>query len=300
MLSIHAPTLLAAIWWFGGSPLVEAFAPPRPAPHHVSSIHNMVEDPNRPIESQSQSYIDYFRATSGLVSTPSNGEINEDDSSDDENDSDLPPLFVEPDKPKTSHRHDSSNYLDILASDNTPLLDVRAPIEYNKGSFPNAYNHPLLNDKQRELIGTCYKRNGQDAAISLGYELLDKEDNLKETLVQSWIDHITKHPNGYLFCFRGGLRSHIVQDWIQEATGVHYPLVIGGYKALRSSLLDDLEVSVGTLPIILIGGRTCSGKTIILKHMSRYVDLEGLANHRGSAFGAIAQDDQPAQVRVIV
>lgn len=200
--------------------------------------------------------------------------------------------------PKTKahyRREDSSNYLDILAY-NTPLLDVRAPIEYKKGSFPNAYNHPLLNDQQRELIGICYKENGQDAAISLGYELLDQEDTLKESLVQSWIDHITKYPNGYLFCFRGGLRSHIAQEWIQEATGVHYPLVIGGYKALRSSLLDDLEVSLDNLPIVLIGGRTCSGKTIALKHMSRYVDLEGLANHRGSAFGAIAQDDQPAQI----
>ena len=194
-----------------------------------------------------------------------------------------------------SHREDSSNYLDILASD-TPLLDVRAPIEYNKGSFPFSINHPLLNDKQRELIGTCYNQHGQEAAIALGYELLNQEEGLKERLVQSWIDHITKYPNGYLYCFRGGLRSHIVQQWIQEATGIHYPLIIGGYKALRTSLLDDLDVSLDTLPFVLISGRTCSGKTIALKHMKRYVDLEGLANHRGSSFGAIAQDEQPSQI----
>jgi len=195
----------------------------------------------------------------------------------------------------TQKRQDSSNYLDILASD-TPLLDTRAPIEYNKGSFPTSINHPLLNDKQRELIGTCYNKHGQEAAIALGYELLDQEDGLKERLVQSWIEYITKYPNGYLYCFRGGLRSHIVQEWIQEATGIQYPLIIGGYKAIRTSLLDDLQVSLNTLSIVLLGGRTCSGKTIALKHMKRYIDLEGLANHRGSAFGGIAQDDQPSQI----
>jgi len=77
------------------------------------------------------------------------------------------------------HQEDSSNYLDILVSD-TPLLDTRSPIEYNKGSFPTSVNHPLLNDKQRELIGTCYNKHGQEAAIALGYELLDNEVGLKE------------------------------------------------------------------------------------------------------------------------
>ena len=92
-----------------------------------------------------------------------------------------PSTSTPPPSTLTTHRHDSSNYLDILAS-GTPLLDVRAPIEYIKGTFPTSINHPLLNDDQRELIGTCYNKHGQEAAISLGYELLDQEDNLKETL----------------------------------------------------------------------------------------------------------------------
>lgn len=183
--------------------------------------------------------------------------------------------------PSPHRRNDSSNYLDILAS-NTPLLDVRAPVEFVKGSFPNARNIPLLDDKNRELIGTCYKKQGQDAAIALGYKIVDGSDNLKENLVSSWKEYIELYPNGYLYCFRGGLRSHIVQEWLKEA-GIHYPLVIGGYKAMRSNLLLDLEVSLESLPFILIGGRTCSGKTIALMQMPRYVDLEGLANHRGSA-----------------
>ena len=202
--------------------------------------------------------------------------------------------------PHPPPRDDSSNYLEILAS-NTPLLDVRAPIEYVKGSFPNTRNIPLLNDHHRELIGTCYKEKGQDAAIALGQTLVndDKDDDgtggLKSELVQAWKDHIELHPNGYLFCFRGGLRSRIVQQWLQEA-GIQYPFIIGGYKAMRSSLLLDLEVSLKSLPMVLVGGRTCSGKTIALMQLSRYIDLEGLANHRGSAFGAVGRGDQPSQI----
>lgn len=212
----------------------------------------------------------------------------------------------------SSPRPDSSNYLDILAS-NTPLLDTRAPCEFARGSFPNTYSIPLLNDEQRRLIGTCYKEKGQDSAIALGKTLVIGADDAdtdastdydsynadafsnKSELVQSWKDHVELHPNGYLYCFRGGLRSHIVQQWLQEA-GVHYPLIIGGYKAMRSSLLEDLELSLQSLPIILIGGRTCSGKTIALLQLSRYVDLEGLANHRGSTIGGLARGEQPAQI----
>ena len=202
--------------------------------------------------------------------------------------------------PSRSRRPDSSNYLDILTS-NTPLLDVRAPVEFLKGSFPNAHNIPLLNDEHRELVGTCYNEMGQDAAIALGNELVN--GRVKAEIIQSWKDHIHTNnknngntSNGYLYCFRGGLRSHIAQQWIHEETGIHYPLIIGGYKAMRSSLLHNLELALKSLPIVLIGGRTCSGKTIALKKLSRYIDLEGLANHRGSAFGGIAKGGQPAQI----
>lgn len=190
-------------------------------------------------------------------------------------------------------RLDSSNYMNILAS-GAPLLDVRAPIEFLKGSFPNARNIPLLNDQHRQLVGTCYKEEGQEAAIALGHTLVTST-GLKSELVQSWKDHIKRNPNGYLYCFRGGLRSHIVQQWLKDA-GINYPLILGGYKAMRSSLLLDLEISLKSLPIVLIGGRTCSGKTIALRRLTRFVDLEGLANHRGSSFGGIALKDQPAQI----
>ena len=202
--------------------------------------------------------------------------------------------------PLPSRRPDSSNYLDILTS-NTPLLDVRAPVEFLKGSFPNAHNIPLLNDEHREKVGTCYNEMGQDAAIALGNELVN--GRAKAEIIQSWKDHINTNnknngttSNGYLYCFRGGLRSHIAQQWIHEETGIHYPLIIGGYKAMRSSLLHNLELTLKSLPIVLIGGRTCSGKTIALKKLSRYIDLEGLANHRGSAFGGIAKGGQPSQI----
>ena len=161
MLSIHAPTLLASIWWFGGSPLVEAFAPQRPAPHHVSSIHNMVEDPNRPIESQSQSYIDYFRATSGLVSTPSNGEIDADDSSDDDDDIDLPPLFVDVESDKSSMQSTIESGA-TSSEDVSPSLSQsieRVKERYN--TTGTASNDDML--KKIVQIGIQFQQNQQTA-----------------------------------------------------------------------------------------------------------------------------------------
>ena len=193
------------------------------------------------------------------------------------------PLLSPP--PSPGRRLDSSQYLDILGA-TTALLDVRAPIEFSKGACPNSINIPLLTDRQRALVGTCYKNEGQAAAIALGYTLVDQET--QAALLQAWTAHIARYPEGYLYCFRGGLRSHLVQEWLQDA-GIEYPLLIGGYKAVRTSLLADLDVSLQVLPVILVGGRTCSGKTVVLAHLERVVDLEGLAQHRGSAFGGIAR-----------
>ena len=159
MLSIHAPTLLAAIWWFGGSPLVEAFAPPRPAPHHVSSIHNMVEDPNRPIESQSQSYIDYFRATSGLVSTPSNGEIDADDSSDDDDDIDLPPLFVDVESDKSSIQPTMESGATSSGSEDVSPSLSQSLERYNTGNYSS---DDML--KQIVQVGIQFQQQKQQTA----------------------------------------------------------------------------------------------------------------------------------------
>jgi tRNA 2-selenouridine synthase len=174
----------------------------------------------------------------------------------------------------------------------TPLMDVRAPVEFSKGAFPGAVNLPLMNDIERQKVGTCYKLNGQDAAIDLGHKLVSGP--IKAQRIEAWLDFANAHPSGCLYCFRGGLRSRLVQSWMAEA-GVQYPRVEGGYKAMRGFLLNEVEQAVSRCEFVLIGGLTGSGKTEVLQRLQRALDLEGLANHRGSSFGKRATA-QPAQI----
>ncbi|WP_281648694.1 tRNA 2-selenouridine(34) synthase MnmH [Parendozoicomonas sp. Alg238-R29] len=179
-----------------------------------------------------------------------------------------------------------------LFLENIPLLDVRAPIEYDKGAFPKSTNSPLLNDEERAQIGTCYKRKGHDAAVELGHQLVAGETRDERT--QSWIEFTQQHPAGYIYCFRGGERSHMVQSWLKEG-GVDYPLITGGYKALRNWLLDYLEDSIDQCRFIILGGKTGTGKTRLLTRSPDHIDLEGLANHSGSSFGRRV-GGQPTQI----
>lgn len=174
-----------------------------------------------------------------------------------------------------------------------PLLDVRAPVEFEAGAFPDATNMPLLTNEERHLIGIRYKNNGQEAAVALGQELVDGAP--KQERVAAWKRFVEQNPNGVLYCFRGGMRSRISQQWIAEETGIAYPRVKGGYKALRNFLLDELDESSKVINPVILGGRTGSGKTIVLQQLHNMLDLEGLAWHRGSAFGRHATR-QPTQI----
>ncbi len=174
-----------------------------------------------------------------------------------------------------------------------PLLDVRAPVEFTAGAFPGAVNLPLLTDEERHLIGIRYKEAGQEAAVELGRELVDGLPRRERT--ERWAEFVRAHPEGALYCFRGGMRSKIVQEWIFEATGIAYPRVKGGYKALRNFLLQEFERSMQQLETVVVGGRTGVGKTILIQRLDDSIDLEGLAWHRGSAFGRHATP-QPTQI----
>lgn len=188
-------------------------------------------------------------------------------------------------------RGDSADYAGLFLAD-TPLLDIRAPVEYAAGAFPCAYNLPLMSDDERAAVGRCYKEQGQQAAIALGHQLVSGQ--LREQRMARWTQFTNQHPNGYLYCFRGGLRSQLVQQWLRE-NGVEYPRVSGGYKAMRRFLIETLETLSQRLEIILVGGATGTGKTRLINDLPRAVDLEGLAKHRGSAFGRLI-DEQPSQI----
>lgn len=188
-------------------------------------------------------------------------------------------------------RPDSADFATLLLS-GAPLIDTRAPIEFAQGAFPGAVNLPLMTDEERARVGTRYKQAGQQAAIALGHELVAGE--VKAARVRAWRDFAEAHPDGYLYCFRGGLRSRIAQQWLAEA-GVPYPRVIGGYKAMRRFLLDNLATQGRECRFLVLSGQTGCAKTDLLTEFPGAIDLECLANHRGSAFGKRV-GGQPSQI----
>ncbi len=160
------------------------------------------------------------------------------------------------------------------------FIDVRAPCEFRKGHLPNSVNIPILDDLERDLVGKAYKKHGKERAVSLGHELCSGAR--KSKLLQDWVAEINKKSSLNLLCLRGGLRSQIASKWLQEIGETIHP-VEGGYKALRQTCLSLLEKP--DKKIWIIGGKTGSGKTEIIKNLSNSIDLEGRASHRGSAFG---------------
>ena len=177
-----------------------------------------------------------------------------------------------------------------------PLIDVRAPVEFEKGAFPNSVNLPLMNDEERHQVGICYKEQGNEAAVALGHQLVNEQ--VRKPRIEAWKQFKADYPEAMLYCFRGGQRSKIAQQWLQEA-GVEIVRLKGGYKAFRQYLIEQLEAAAERLrhqvqPIVL-SGPTGSGKTRVLHHLSQKIDLEGLAHHRGSAFGRFLTP-QPTQI----
>jgi len=178
-----------------------------------------------------------------------------------------------------------------IVLENRPLIDVRAPVEFESGAFLGAVNLPLMSDEERQLIGIRYKEAGNAEAVELGKKLVGP---FKEQRVAAWKTFIEAHPDTYLYCFRGGQRSEISQMWLDEAN-ITMPRLKGGYKAFRNFLIDESERITAEAETIIIGGRTGSGKTLLIHQLKNAVDLEGLANHRGSTFGRFISA-QPTQI----
>jgi tRNA 2-selenouridine synthase len=186
------------------------------------------------------------------------------------------------------------NPIDLFLKQN-PLIDVRAPVEFGEGSLPNAINLPLLNDAERALVGTIYKVQGQDAAITLGYQLVAGE--IKKDRVQAWLNFIKQNPEAVIYCFRGGLRSKTTQKWLADL-GVDRPILKGGYKKARQQLMQICDEISAQVKMLALTGPTGSGKTIFMQSIEKdypCIDLEKMSCHRGSAFGA-KSISQPTQI----
>ena len=177
----------------------------------------------------------------------------------------------------------SLNPTALLAND-VPLIDLRAPVEFAQGALPTSTNLPLLSDADRHEIGLVYRTEGREAAVARGHQLVSGPTRAQR--IQAWLEFAANHPDCWLYCWRGGLRSQIAQAWLKDA-GRAVPRVAGGYKCLRRACLDTLENTArDTKPWFVLAGRTGSGKTQIIQRLAHAIDLEGLARHRGSAFGA--------------
>lgn len=168
-----------------------------------------------------------------------------------------------------------------LLKENRVLIDVRAPVEFAQGALPGAVNLPLMDDEERRLVGIEYKRRGQDAAIALGQRLVS--GGIKAARVAAWCRLLEAHPDAIVYCFRGGLRSQIAQQWIGEA-GVERPRIRGGWKAMREGLCARIDAAARQ-PLLVVGGLTGCAKTALIQALDNGLDLEGCARHKGSAFG---------------
>ena len=184
------------------------------------------------------------------------------------------------------------NKNNISLLNKTPSIDLRSPKEYLKGTIPNSVNLPILNDIEFHEIGKIFRSNGRKAAIDAGYKLISGKK--KTNLIDSWMNFILKNNNCFIFCFRGGLRSQIAYEWI-KSRGVHVNRLEHGYKEYRQQvILMHQDIKHYTERWIILGGYTGSGKTDILKNYQFSIDLENIANHRGSAFGKTGAK-QPSQ-----
>ena len=172
---------------------------------------------------------------------------------------------------------------ETILKDNIPVLDVRAPAEYERGRIPNSTNIPILNDTERAQVGIAYKQRGRDAAVRLGHSLIS--GRAKSLRVDLWSSFLRSNPDALLTCWRGGQRSEIAQRWLDEA-GFEVSRIAGGFKAMRQTSVNVFE-QTDTRNWVVIAGTTGVGKTHLLNTYCASIDLEAIARHRGSAFGQL-------------
>jgi len=180
--------------------------------------------------------------------------------------------------------------LDFLAVD-APIVDVRSPGEFLRGHVPGAHSMPLFSDEERAIVGTLYKRTGRDAAMLEGLRIVGPK--LAPIVEQARV----LAPDGKIrvHCWRGGERSGSVA-WLLDKAGFREVTILrGGYKAFRNHVLEHVALPID---LRILGGFTGSGKTETLGHLrslgEQVIDLEALAHHKGSSYGALGEAPQPS------
>lgn len=178
----------------------------------------------------------------------------------------------------------------LSLSTNGLIVDVRTPAEFESGHIPGAINIPLFSNEERAVVGTIYKQHSKEEAIEKGLEYVGPK--MAGFVKQAKI--LAGRKPLFIHCWRGGMRSASMA-WLMETAGLKCFLLTGGYKAYRADFEDILTSYKWNFTVL--GGPTGCGKTSILKELAalgeQVLDLEGLAHHKGSAFGALGQEPQP-------
>jgi tRNA 2-selenouridine synthase len=171
------------------------------------------------------------------------------------------------------------------------VLDVRTPKEFQQGHIPKAINLPLFTNEERVMVGTIYKQEGRENAILKGLEIVGPKLATFITQTQSY----TSDKTIFIHCWRGGMRSGSMA-WLLELYGYTVFVLKGGYKQFRNHVLGNFKIESA---VKILSGKTGSGKTHVLHEMQKLgaqvIDLESLAHHKGSAFGALGEEEQPSQ-----
>ena len=176
------------------------------------------------------------------------------------------------------------------------IIDARTPLEFAEDHLPGAFNVPILTNEERVEIGTIHKQQGPQPARVRGLELTCGRF---AAMMSEAVNHAAGRPI-LVYCWRGGLRSHSIAILL-ETCG--YPVVQlrGGYKAFRNHVTTYFDSFVPPAPLIVLHGMTGCGKTTFINGLDHAlwttIDLEGLARHRGSAFGSLGLGEQPSQKR---
>src|SRR5665647_934776 len=189
----------------------------------------------------------------------------------------------------------------LTLSRKIPVLDVRSPGEYTQAHIPGAFTLPLFSDEQRKIIGTAYKKESRQIAVNIGLNYFsERMKKIPPEVINTICDWqkargFSSSASGaggtdlLIHCWRGGMRSGAVA-WLLNLYGYKIYVLKGGYKSFRNWVLAQFEKKYF---FKILGGYTGSGKTEILKEMQRQgkrvIDLEGLAHHKGSAFGALGE-----------
>lgn len=179
----------------------------------------------------------------------------------------------------------------LKLSETHPVLDVRTPDEYTQGHIPGALNLPLFSNEERAIVGTLYKQEGKQPAVLKALEIVGPKlhEYVKQAIQLNKTDTFLVH------CWRGGMRSGSMA-WFLETYGFKCIVLKGGYKKYRKLVLETCEQKKN---IVVLGGKTGTGKTIILHQLQKQgeqiIDLEKLAHHKGSSFGSLGEQEQCSQ-----